>query len=169
MHIRAPQNELAGQKTASGIFSETIAMLRHAAASQAAELQQEKTSRSYDFAPASPLAAESGTPRLGLQAPNPTATLTQGGLEHIVARHWATSSAKGAGKFVEGTTARSLRNMINETVENGASRSNTFGRPGQIFEYNFGRQIGTNIDGSVSTQLRVVVGPNGQVITAFPY
>jgi hypothetical protein len=35
-------------------------MLRHAAASQATELQQEKTSRSYDFAPASPLAAESG-------------------------------------------------------------------------------------------------------------
>jgi hypothetical protein len=33
-------------------------MLRHGAASQAAELQQEKTSRSYDFAPASPLAAE---------------------------------------------------------------------------------------------------------------
>jgi filamentous hemagglutinin len=58
MHIRAPQNELAGPKTASGIFSETIAMLRHAAASQAVELQQEKTSRSYDFAPASPLAAE---------------------------------------------------------------------------------------------------------------
>jgi hypothetical protein len=60
-HIRAPQNELAGPKTASGIFSETIAMLRHAAASQAAELQQEKTSHSYDFAPASPLAAEKGT------------------------------------------------------------------------------------------------------------
>jgi hypothetical protein len=40
-------------------------MLRHGAASQAAELQQEKTSRSYDFAPASPLAAESATKLLG--------------------------------------------------------------------------------------------------------
>jgi hypothetical protein len=43
-------------------------MLRHAAASQATELQQEKTSRSYDFAPASPLAAESGMSRVLLEA-----------------------------------------------------------------------------------------------------
>lgn len=44
---------------------------------------------------------------------SPGATnLTQQGLEHIVARHWFTSGAKGAGKFLESTTARGLKDMI---------------------------------------------------------
>jgi hypothetical protein len=106
---------------------------------------------------------------LALTAPKPTVVLTQSRLDHIVARHWASSSAKGAGKFATGTTERSLRDMIDDAVAKGAARPNTQGRPGQIFEFDFGSQIGTNAGGSVATRLRVVVGPNGEVVTAFPY
>jgi RHS repeat-associated protein len=96
-------------------------------------------------------------------------TLTQDGLEHIVLRHWATSGAARAGKFGPGTSARNLRDMIDDAVRGGASRPNTNGRPGMIFEYDFGRLIGKSISGRASTRLRVIVAPNGHVITAFPY
>jgi RHS repeat-associated protein len=95
--------------------------------------------------------------------------LTQEGLEHILERHWFTSGAQGAGKFAEGTTARGLRDMISEAVSRGASRANTLGRPGQIFEYNFGRTIGTGVAGNAASNLRVVVNAAGEVVTAFPY
>lgn len=62
--IRAPQNELAGQKLAPRIFSEITSILRHLAASQAAELQQEKSSAVENIVSASPLAAESGAGKL---------------------------------------------------------------------------------------------------------
>jgi RHS repeat-associated protein len=104
-----------------------------------------------------------------LPAGSPTARLGQQALEHIVERHWATSSAAGAGKFGLGTTARSLRRMIDEAVASGSSRANTMGRPGTIFEYDFGRTIGIDIGGSSTSRLRVVVDPTGDVTTAFPY
>jgi RHS repeat-associated protein len=99
----------------------------------------------------------------------PHAQLTQRGLEHIVFRHWATSGAQGAGKFAAGTTARGLRSMIDEAVSAGISRANTRGRPGTIFEHNFGRQVGIDIAGNPASNLRVVVSPSGEVVTAFPF
>lgn len=101
--------------------------------------------------------------------PRGTPELTQQRLEHIVGRHWATSGASRAGKFAPGTSGRDLRGLIDETARSGAVRPNTGGRAGQIFEQSFGRQIGTSSAGQASSQLRVVVGPDGKVITAFPY
>lgn len=95
--------------------------------------------------------------------------LTQEGLEHIVARHWFSSGAKGAGKFLEGTTARRLKDMINTTATQGVFRANTRGRAGTIAEFNFGRVIGTTSRGTSAFNLRVVIGANGNVITAFPF
>ncbi len=97
------------------------------------------------------------------------AKLTQKGLEHIVARHWFTSGAKGAGKFAEGTTGAGLKSMINTTTTQGVFRANTMGRAGTIAEYNFGRIIGTSSSGAPASSLRVVIGNNGNVITAFPF
>ena len=97
------------------------------------------------------------------------ARLTQKSLDHIIARHWFTSGAKGAGKFSQGMTGKQLKSMINQTTTKGAFRPNTLGRPGTIAEYNFGRTIGTNINGGAASNLRVVIGPNGNVITAFPF
>jgi hypothetical protein len=95
--------------------------------------------------------------------------LTQDAVNHIVQRHWATSGAPGAGKFAAGTTIEDLRSMIDEAVSTGASRPNSLGRPGQIFEHGFGRQIGIDLAGNPARHLRVVVSPEGEVITAFPF
>ncbi|MGA8655743.1 MAG: hypothetical protein WB586_06295 [Chthoniobacterales bacterium] len=96
-------------------------------------------------------------------------TLTERGFHHIVARHWPTSDAPAPGKFAFGITESSLQTMIDEAVAHGWMRPNTQGRPGAIIEYDFHRKIGTNARGGPARRLRVVVGPENQVITAFPY
>lgn len=95
--------------------------------------------------------------------------LTRWALRHIQQRHWPDSPAQGAGKFAVGITEESLREMINEAVANGRLRENTHGRPGEIYEYDFGRPIGTTINGSPASRLRVVISTRGQVVTAFPF
>jgi len=85
-------------------------------------------------------------------------------------RHWATSGIEGVSKFAAGTSLRDLKSMINETISfPGAIRANTHGRPGIIYELNFGRSIGVNSSGGAASSLRVVVGANGNVVTAFPF
>ena len=95
--------------------------------------------------------------------------LTRWALQHIMARHWPDSPASGAGKFQEGITESSLRDLINEAVRSGRARQNTHGRPGTLYEYDFRRQIGTTIDGGPATRLRVVVNNRNEVVTAFPF
>src|SRR5258708_31596509 len=95
--------------------------------------------------------------------------LTEKAFRHIMERHWPDSRAAGAGKFQYGITEDSLRALINQGVQNGHSRVNTNGRPGVFYEYDFQRQIGTNIDGQPATRLRVVVNKRNQVVTAFPF
>lgn len=95
--------------------------------------------------------------------------ISQKSLEHIIARHWSASEAEGAGKFSKEITVNVLKDMIETTAAQGKFRHNTHGRPGKIAEYDFGRAIGTTINGSPATHLRVVIAPNDNVITAFPY
>jgi len=95
--------------------------------------------------------------------------LTERAFRHIMERHWPDSTAAGAGKFQYGITEDGLRALINQAVQNGHSGVNTNGRPGVIYEYDFQRQIGTNIDGQPATRLRVVVNKRNQVVTAFPF
>jgi hypothetical protein len=97
------------------------------------------------------------------------AKLAQKQLEHIIERHWFTSGAKGAGKFVQETTGLSLKRMIETATTKGIFRPNTMGRAGTIAEFNFGRIIGTTSSGGPASSLRVVIGTNGNVITAFPF
>ena len=98
-----------------------------------------------------------------------TAILTERGLRHIQERHWPTSAAPGAGKFADGITVQDLRGLIDEAVAYGRVRWNSHGRPGYIFEYDFHRPIGINIQGEPASRLRVVVAPDHTVITAFPF
>ena len=95
--------------------------------------------------------------------------ITERALRHIEERHWPNSPAQGAGKFSQGITEESLRELINETVANGRARPNTNGRPGEIYEYDFSRPIGIKINGEPAGKLRVVVSPRNQLITAFPF
>jgi RHS repeat-associated protein len=104
-----------------------------------------------------------------LALPRGRAELRQQDLEHIVLRHWSTSDAAGAGKFDPGTTARNLRDMIQETVLEGTIRPNTLNRPGAIFENDLGVKIGTDIGDSDASWLRVVLNPDNTVRTAFPF
>jgi hypothetical protein len=104
-----------------------------------------------------------------LALPRGGANLSQQRLDHIVERHWFGSQTANAGHFAQGTTGRGLTGMIDDAVRNGSFRPNTGGRPGTIFEYDFGSSIGTNIGGNATSRLRVVVDPNGNVITAFPF
>jgi hypothetical protein len=95
--------------------------------------------------------------------------ITERAIRHIEQRHWPNSPAQGAGKFSEGITEDSLVELVNEAVADGRLRLNTNGRPGQIYEYDFGRQIGIAINGRPASKLRVVVSPRNRLITAFPF
>jgi len=97
------------------------------------------------------------------------AILTERGIRHIQERHWPTSDAPGAGKFAPGITVEDLHELIDEAVAKGRARVNSHGRPGMIFEYDFYRRIGINIQGEPASRLRVVVAPDHTVITAFPF
>jgi hypothetical protein len=95
--------------------------------------------------------------------------VTQRAIRHVEERHWPDSPAQGAGKFSPGITEESFRQLVGEAVANGRVRQNSHGRPGQIYEYDFGHPIGINIDGRSAYRLRVVVNQRNQLITAFPF
>jgi hypothetical protein len=94
--------------------------------------------------------------------------ISEGAIRHIQERHWPDSPAQGAGKFSPGITEDSLRQLVNQAVANGRVRQNSHGRPGEIYEYDFGHPIGINIEGRPAYRLRVVVNRWKQLITAFP-
>jgi hypothetical protein len=95
--------------------------------------------------------------------------VTQRAIRHVEERHWPDSPAQGAGKFSPGITEESFRQLVGEAVANGRVRQNSHGRPGQIYEYDFGHPIGINIGGRPAYRLRVVVNQRNQLITAFPF
>ncbi len=118
----------------------------------------------------SPSAPSAGRPvPAGTVARGNVPILTQDRLRHIELRHWPGSSARGAGKFAQGTTPGSLKAMIDEAVLLGRARRDSQGRPGVVYERDLGHTIGVDIDGRPASRLRVVVGADNHVITAFPY
>jgi len=107
-----------------------------------------------------------GQPRAALP---PQVFLTQERLEHIVERHWSTSghNTPPAGKFIAGMTARRLKEMIRIAAEGGTWQP-ARGRRLQI-EYDFGHTIGVDRYRNPATRLRVIVNPDGEVVTAYPF
>jgi hypothetical protein len=95
--------------------------------------------------------------------------ISQRTIRHIEERHWPDSPAPGAGKFAPGITEDSLRQLVSQAVANGRVRQNSHGRPGQIYEYDFGRQIGITIEGRPAYRLRAVVNRWNELVTAFPF
>ena len=94
--------------------------------------------------------------------------LPERAMAHILARHGPDSHAAGAGKFAPGMTAADIRALIAETVHAGTRRADTYGRPDALYDDSFMRPIGTTIQGRPTPRLRVVVAPDGAVITAYP-
>jgi hypothetical protein len=95
--------------------------------------------------------------------------ITERAIRHIEERHWPDSPAQGAGKFAPGITEDSLKQLVGLAVENGRFRQNSHGRPGQIYEYDFGRPIGITINGRPAYRLRVVLNRWNELVTAFPF
>jgi hypothetical protein len=95
--------------------------------------------------------------------------ISQRTIRHIEERHWPDSPAPGAGKFAPGITEDSLRQLVSQAVANGRVRQNSHGRPGQIYEYDFGRPIGITIEGRPAYRLRAVVNRWNELVTAFPF
>jgi hypothetical protein len=95
--------------------------------------------------------------------------VSQRAIRHIEERHWPNTPAQGAGKFAPGITEDSLRQLVSQAVAHGRVRQNSHGRPGQIYEYDFGRPIGINIEGRPAYRLRVVVNRWNELVTAFPF
>jgi hypothetical protein len=89
-------------------------------------------------------------------------------MQHIIARHGPESTEQGAGKFAAGTTPGTIRDLIVEAVHQGTPRPDTNGRPGLLYDYSFPQIIGTTAEGAPAHRIRVVVGHDGAVITAYP-
>ena len=93
--------------------------------------------------------------------------LSQERFDHIMQRH-GPESTKWGGKFAQNTSPDAIKNMINKAISKGIERPNGTSS-GSIFEYNFKNSIGTNINGKITSSLRVVVDTAKNVKTAFPY
>jgi hypothetical protein len=89
-------------------------------------------------------------------------------MQHILARHGPESTVPGAGKYASGTTPDTIRALIVEAVRQGTPRPDTNGRPGMLYDYGFPQIIGTTIEGAPTHRIRVVVGRDGSIVTAYP-
>jgi len=87
--------------------------------------------------------------------------------KHIVKNHGSKSTKTGKSKFSEGFD---IKKGIKETLidQKSTVTKNTNNRPGYIFTKDYGYPIGVNEFGQSVTKLKVVIGENGVVITAFP-
>lgn len=97
--------------------------------------------------------------------------LTQEGLDHLSTNGHLPRSPFRFGKGRFSGSVREIRDQVDTTVANGVSRPNTRGRPGTIYEQDFGPgcNVGTNGQGVPTSRVRVVLNPDGTVKTAFPY
>jgi hypothetical protein len=105
---------------------------------------------------------------LGAPLADADAQLSAGAMQHILARHGPQSTAKDAGHFAPGTTPEAIRALVGEAVAKGAPHPDTEGRSGTLYDYSFPDTIGVTAEGHPTHRLRVVVGHEGQVVTAYP-
>jgi hypothetical protein len=89
-------------------------------------------------------------------------------MAHIMARHGPDSLAPGAGKYAKGTDEATIRALIAEALRRGTSVPDSNFRPATLYDYRFPHIIGRTIDGAPTNRIRVVVGHDGTVVTAYP-
>ena len=81
-------------------------------------------------------------------------------IEHIMYRHAHHSDFANVSRFSQGTSAKMIKGYVDQAIK--------CGKPIQGgFEYNLGRTIGTGMNGSSSSTIRVFIR-DGWVRTAFP-
>ena len=92
--------------------------------------------------------------------------LTQDRLEHIVERHWFTSGISGVGHFGADVGLKELRQLIEEATTSGAGWVVQGGF--SKLEADLGRLIGTDLTGTATTWIRIVINQAGEIVTAYP-
>ncbi|WP_240958539.1 hypothetical protein [Streptomyces barkulensis] len=102
-----------------------------------------------------------------------TAALENGDWQHILDRH------RPGGALIDDEAGiligkeKKVRQRIIDTINRGTPKPNTQGRPGQIYEWDFGPgnvvgKAGPANGGGDLTRIRVIVN-DGKVVTAFPF
>lgn len=86
----------------------------------------------------------------------------------MFARHSSVSSVTKNSKFLKSISEKKLGSMIQTTIKNGVRLSNTKGRKGYIYIYDFKQTIGKTYNGKPTSRLKVVV-IDGKVKTCYPY
>ncbi|MGK0551250.1 T7SS effector LXG polymorphic toxin [Enterococcus faecalis] len=88
--------------------------------------------------------------------------------KHIVKNHGSSATEKYKSKF---NNDADIRSLIDETLKDKSSsvKPNTGGRNGYIFEKEYGYPIGKDQFGNPVSKVKVVISPDGLVITAYPY
>jgi len=88
-------------------------------------------------------------------------------IEHVLERHAFGSPAARAGKYAANAD---IPGLIKSTVRDGIIRPGNAMNPNAVvFEASFANPIGKTINGADAYRMRVVLGPNGSLITAFPF
>jgi hypothetical protein len=138
-----------------------------------AAIEADAAATGADGAAGSAGGVESGEDPLGYDDVRPTDGKTN--LEHILERHSPESTARGAGKYAEGTTPDDIKQLVNETIEkdpqgepNTPSPSTGAPRPGTRYNADLGRIIGSTSKGQPTSWMRVIVGADGKIISAYP-
>jgi hypothetical protein len=113
------------------------------------------------------------SPRLAAQAlPAPAVQaeprIPAKAMAHIMARHGPDSTATGAGKYAKGMAEETIRALIAEALRNAQPTPDTNFRAATLYDYRFPQTIGQTIDGAPTNRIRVVVGRDGAVVTAYP-
>jgi filamentous hemagglutinin len=88
------------------------------------------------------------------------------GIEHIMYRHGPSSGFKDVSRFAQGTRMGDIRGYVDSALRNGKVTAN--GTNGFKIEYNVGKTIGTDVAGTATSNIRVLVR-DGIVQTAFPF
>ncbi|SCG71554.1 RHS repeat-associated core domain-containing protein [Micromonospora halophytica] len=94
------------------------------------------------------------------------------GWKHVQDFHRPGGVGVDRSKGVFTGTDDEVQDLIGQTVQRGRPQRNTQGRDGTVYEWDFGRPIGTksrNSGGGEAQQIRVVVNPDGTLRTAHPF
>ncbi len=86
-------------------------------------------------------------------------------IEHIFYRHGPNSGFSNVGRFAEGTSARDIKNLVEEAAVSGQWK---WANGRASITHNFDKVIGTHKDGSPAKALQVYLNEAGEVMTAFP-
>ncbi len=90
-------------------------------------------------------------------------------IDHILDNHGPDSTVPGKGRFGSGSSTSDIKQMVDETIERDPEgEANTNDRGGTRYNADLGRTIGTTRTGQPTSWMRVVIGADGKIITAFP-